>query len=213
MRTDELIDALVGANAPVRPAAAGARFGAALLASLAVAVAGVLLLLGPRPDLAATLADADGWPKHLLAVALAGAGWLACTRAARPGADWRGVGKAIGLPVAAIAVVALAALAAAEPGDRLGLVLGRTWRVCTFAVALTSVPAFVAAMLAMRGLAPTRLRAAGAAAGLLAGGVGAAAYALHCPESAAPFVAVWYGLGIAVPVAAGAALGPRLLRW
>ena len=45
---------------------------------------------------------------------------------------------------------------------------------------------------------------AGAAAGWLAGGVGAAAYALHCPEMDAPFLAVWYVLGMCVPTALGA---------
>jgi hypothetical protein len=66
---------------------------------------------------------------------------------------------------------------------------------------------------AIRGLAPVRLRLAGAAAGLTAGGLAAAIYSLHCPESAAPFVAIWYTLGILLPAAVGAVAGPRLLRW
>ena len=63
------------------------------------------------------------------------------------------------------------------------------------------------------GLAPTRLRLAGAAAGLLSGAVGALVYSLHCPELAAPFLGFWYLLGMLIPTAAGALLGPRLLRW
>jgi hypothetical protein len=43
--------------------------------------------------------------------------------------------------------------------------------------------------------------------------VGAAVYALHCPELAAPFLAVWYLAGIALPVLAGAAVGRLVLRW
>jgi hypothetical protein len=39
------------------------------------------------------------------------------------------------------------------------------------------------------------------------------AYALYCPEMAAPFVAIWYLLGMLIPAAAGAVLGPLLLRW
>ena len=35
----------------------------------------------------------------------------------------------------------------------------------------------------------------------------------HCVELTAPFLAVWYVSGIALPVLAGAVLGPRLLRW
>ena len=44
------------------------------------------------------------------------------------------------------------------------------------------LPVFVATLWAMKGLAPTRLALAGAAAGLLAGAVGAVVYTLHCPE-------------------------------
>jgi len=47
----------------------------------------------------------------------------------------------------------------------------------------------------------------------LAGALATLVYALHCPESAAPFMAVWYVLGIAIPTVAGALLGRRVLRW
>jgi hypothetical protein len=54
---------------------------------------------------------------------------------------------------------------------------------------------------------------AGGAAGLVAGSVAAFAYAVHCTEMQAPFLAVWYVIGMLVPAFAGALLGPRLLRW
>jgi hypothetical protein len=76
-----------------------------------------------------------------------------------------------------------------------------------------SLPALAAAFWAVRGLAPTRLRAAGFAAGLLAGSLGAFGYALSCPEVSPAFVAVWYTLGIGLTGAVGAGLGPRVLRW
>jgi hypothetical protein len=65
----------------------------------------------------------------------------------------------------------------------------------------------------MKGLAPTRLRLAGAVAGLLAGAVGALVYCLHCPEMGAPFIGFWYLLGTLIPTSVGALLGPQLLRW
>jgi hypothetical protein len=65
----------------------------------------------------------------------------------------------------------------------------------------------------MKGFAPTRLRLAGAAAGLAAGATGAAVYSLHCPELAAPFLGTWYVIGVLIPTAAGALIGPRVLRW
>ena len=78
---------------------------------------------------------------------------------------------------------------------------------------MLSVPVFVAVVWAMQGLAPTRLRLAGAAAGLVSGSLGALVYALHCPELAAPFLGPWYLLGVLIPAGVGALLGPRLLRW
>jgi hypothetical protein len=65
----------------------------------------------------------------------------------------------------------------------------------------------------MKGLAPTRLRLAGAAMGFAAGAMGALVYSVHCPELAAPFLGFWYLLGMLIPTAIGMALGPRLLRW
>jgi len=53
----------------------------------------------------------------------------------------------------------------------------------------------------------------GAAAGWLAGAVGACVYSLHCPEMAAPFVAIWYVLGMGMSAALGALAGRHWLRW
>jgi hypothetical protein len=49
--------------------------------------------------------------------------------------------------------------------------------------------------------------------GLTAGALGAAVYALHCDEMAAPFLATWYLLGMTIPALIGAGAGLRLLRW
>ena len=71
----------------------------------------------------------------------------------------------------------------------------------------------MAALVALRGLAPTRPAWAGACAGAMAGAAGAAVYALHCTELAAPFLAIWYVAGMALPGFVGALLGPRILKW
>lgn len=75
------------------------------------------------------------------------------------------------------------------------------------------VLAFVLVVWAVRQAAPTNLRRAGALAGLVAGGLNAAGYALHCTADTLPFVALWYGGTIVLCTRAGALLGPRLLRW
>ena len=54
---------------------------------------------------------------------------------------------------------------------------------------------------------------AGAGAGLFAGALGAFVYAFYCTEVAAPFIAVWYTLGIALTSLLGGILGRWALRW
>ena len=66
---------------------------------------------------------------------------------------------------------------------------------------------------ALRQGAPEHPALAGAAAGLLAGAIGAALYATHCPDDSPLFVAAWYSLAIGFVVALGAVAGARLLRW
>ena len=134
-------------------------------------------------------------------------------RLGRPGVRLGRVGWALVVPWLALNLLALGALLGAPPEARLDLVLGKTWLTCALNITLVSVPSFVATFWALRGMAPTRPAWAGACAGLLAAALGTVAYALHCPEMQAPFLAVWYVLGMVLPTAAGALLGPRLLRW
>ncbi len=105
------------------------------------------------------------------------------------------------------------ALLRADPARRGEMMLGETWATCPTNIAMLSAPVFVASLWALRDWAPTRLRLAGAAAGLAAGATGAAVYTLHCPELAAPFLGIWYALGMLIPTALGALIGPRVLRW
>jgi hypothetical protein len=170
-------------------------------------------LYGVRATLAQDTALWMFWAKLAFVAAIAVAGLAAVLRLGRPGAALARLPLALAAPVAAMWLLAFAELALAAPGERAALVLGQTWQQCSFRIAILSLPAFAALLWAMRGFAPTRPALAGAAAGFCAGGVGALAYTLHCPELAAAFLATWYVLGVLLPAAAGAALGPRLLRW
>jgi hypothetical protein len=134
-------------------------------------------------------------------------------RLSRPGLRLAWVPGALAAPVLVMWFLAAFDLMRADPAQRAGLFFGHTWTSCPFLVAMLSAPVFVAVLWATRGLAPTRLRLAGSAAGLLSGAIGALVYCLHCPELAAPFLGFWYLLGILIPTAVGALLGPRLLRW
>ena len=213
MKTDDLIALLASEARPVPRHAAARRLALALAAALPVSLAWLLAFYGLRPGLAASLAGAMAWIKILLPAALAIAGFVAVERLGRPGVRVGGAWWGLALPIVLLWGLGLAAWLAASAEARPQLLWGSTWRTCVFNIAGIALPVLVAAFLTLRGLAPTRPALAGAAAGALAGGAGAAVYALHCPELQAPFLAVWYVLGMALPVAAGALLGPRLLRW
>ena len=134
---------------------------------------------------------------------------------ARIGSGWRIVAAATAVVAVmlAAALVGLLALLDTPVGERVPYVMGESWLRCPWSVLALSLPTLFGALWAMRGLAPTRPRAAGLAAGLLAGAVGAFGYAFACFESSTAFVALWYTLGIGMAGGLGAALGPRALRW
>ena len=213
MKTDDLIALLAADSLPVARHAAPRRLALALLAGLPLAGAIVVFFYGVRPDIAQAVHWPMFWVKLMFGLVISVAGFIALQRLARPGvrvgSSWLG----LVMPVLLVWAMAAYVLAAAPEDLRASLVLGQTWRSCTASIAVISLPVFVAAFAALRTLAPTRPAWAGACAGAMAGGAAAAVYALHGPELEAPFLAVWYVLGIAVPTAVGALLGPRLLRW
>jgi hypothetical protein len=213
MRTGDLIALLAADATPVDPARADRRFFIKLAGGAVLAVAAMLLLIGPRPDLASAAALAMFWIKLIFPASLALAACVMLRRLSHPGMRLGRAPAAAALPVAAVWIFAGLVLLSAPAGGRLALVLGDTWLECPFSIASLSVPALGLALWAARELAPTRPVLAGAAAGLFAGGVAAFAYALHCREMQAPFLAVWYVAGMLIPAGIGALLGRRLLRW
>lgn len=213
MKTDELIDML--ARGP------DVRFEARPLRRLLVpgliglAFCGVLMemLLGMRSDIGRALLLPAFWIKAGFALALSAVGVLAVRRLSAPGAWLGALPLLAGLPLLALWSIAAWALWQAPQEARAALVWGQTWRVCTSLIVLLALPVFAAVLLAMRRLAPTRLRLAGAAAGLAAGAMAALVYCLHCPEMSPVFVGIWYVLGIAIMTVIGALAGPRALAW
>lgn len=211
MRTSELIEALAAADsAPVRPVAPARRLVPAVLGGALASLIVLVLWLGFQP-LAQSAQTSWFWMKAGYGAAAAAAGLALALPLSRPGGRPGAAGY--GLAAAAVAVIWLMAMHRAMDGGGRGLWLGHTWMVCPWQILALAAPIWLAAVLAMRRLAPTRLALAGASAGLLAGGLSVVVYGLYCQESAAPFVAVWYSLGMAASVVAGALLGPRLLRW
>lgn len=211
MKTDDLIDMLSsGPDAGAPPTRA---LLLPLLGGLLASGALMLVLLGVRPNLLEELTWPAFWGKLAFSLALAAAGWLAAKRLSAPGARTGTLPFLVSGPVLAVWIAAGVALATAVPEARAGLFWGATWRYCPLLIALISLPMFAAVLNVMRKRAPTRLRLAGASAGFAAGAAAAVVYCLHCPELSIVFVGFWYLLGILIPTALGALLGPRLMAW
>jgi hypothetical protein len=213
VKTDELIIALSRQAEDVDAGTPARRLLAASLLGIAGAAPLLLWWLGVNPHLASDAQTPMFWVKWVFVAAVAAAGATLVSRLARPGAAIRGAVQAVAVPFVALwGLAAVVLLGAARP-ERMPLTMGSSWSTCPFSIALLSLPALVLLLMAVRSLAPTRLRRAGAAAGLLAGALGALVYVLHCPELEAPFLAVWDVLGMLIPAGVGALVGPRALRW
>jgi hypothetical protein len=213
MKTDELITALATGAEPVDPRAPSRRLLFGSLAGIALAVPLMLALLGLNPQLAQAAQWPMFWVKLGFVAAVALTAFVLALRLAKPGTPTQRASAALAMPFAAIWLLAVVALIASAPGERAPLVMGSTWSTCPLNITVLSAPALALTLWVMRSLAPTRLPLAGAAAGLLAGALGATVYTLHCPETAAPFIGTWYVLGMLVPTFVGAVLGRFLLRW
>jgi hypothetical protein len=212
MKTDDLAVALArqaepDRRSPVMRLAAGTLFGALLAVPL------MLWALGVNPSIAIDARTPMFWVKLVFVAAIAAISFFAVRRLAQPGAQPRRALRAVAIPVVAMALLAVVVLATAPADQRMSLVMGSSWRACPLNISLLAAPALVVLLVAVRALAPTRLRLAGAGVGLLAGALGAVVYTVHCTEFEAPFLAVWYVLGMLIPAVIGALIGPRLLRW
>lgn len=213
MKTEDLVTMLATGAGAVEPNAAQRRYAAALGWGAFGATLLMAILLGVRSDLAYAALLPMFWAKLAFAGSLAAASLFTAVRLSRPGVPLGRAPRALMAPLLAMWALAALALFTADPALWPQLFFGKTWRSCPFRIATLSVPLFIAVLWAMKGLAPTHLRLAGAAAGLFAGTAGALVYSLHCYEMEALFIGFWYVLGMLIPAAVGALLGPRLLRW
>jgi hypothetical protein len=211
--TDDLIASLSADVPKVAPGAAGRRIALGLgLGGLGSAIL-MLAWLGPRPDLAQAVTTPMFWMKFgyaaLTGLILAALLVRLAKPAARPGA----LAAAALSPFAAVVLMAAMRLAQAPPEAYQAMLMGHSSMLCPWRILAIGLPLLAGAVWAVRGLAPTRLGLAGLAAGGCAGALGAMIYSLTCDETSAPFLAVWYTLGMALVAALGAVAGSRLLRW
>jgi hypothetical protein len=216
VNTERLIDLLSANLEPVAPGQIRKTLALALLTGGAAAFGVMLTTVGPRPEIC--LVPHLEWLALKLSFALsliiAGAPSLITSMRPEPNDGTRFT--LVFFPFLVVSATAIATLLLARPDAWRGMLLGAT--SVSSARCFLCIPFFAAIPLAvligaLRTGAPTRLKRCGAVAGMVAGAVGAAAYAFNCVSDSVPFVAFWYGAAIALCAFIGAQLGPLLLRW
>ncbi len=213
MRTDHLIAMLSTNVEAVDQRHMWCTFGRAVVFASAAAVAAGLIMLGCRADVGDDGVLGFLVIKVTFAMTVAALALFHLIGAMLPGDRRRGSVAFVLLPFAGIVGLASISLdnAAAAPWQM--MFMGDAWLECLLSIPIIAVVPFALVIWAVRQAAPTHLRRAGGLAGLVAGGLSAAGYALHCTVDSLPFVAIWYGGTMVLCTLAGVALGPRLLRW
>jgi hypothetical protein len=213
MNTQQLIETLAKDVPRVAPHTLAMRIGIGIVAGGLVATVLVAAVLGVRPDLRLAMHGFPFWMKWAYTISLGVGAVYTVAQLARPTAGSLRRLWVLLIPVLILMGIGIGELARTPPAKWLTMWLGRSWMICPWLVLLLAAPIFVGLLWSFRKLAPTRLRAAGASAGLAAGAWAATIYCLHCPEASAMFVLTWYSLGIIFAAGTGALLGPRLMRW
>lgn len=213
MTTDELIASLSADLRPVGRCAVGWRLAGGVMVGALASTVLSMATLGLRPDLWLAMHGATFWMISGYTISLAAVAIYVTARLARPNPGSLRRLWLVAVPVLALAAIGLGELIRTPRSGWLEMWLGHNWSKCPWLVLMLAAPIFIGLLWSFRRLAPTRLRAAGAAAGLAAGAFSATVYCLHCPEVSAIFVLTWYSLGILLAASIGAFLGPRLMRW
>lgn len=211
MKTEDFIDFLATGAGPAPPSNTSFKLRAALLAGLATSLGIGLVANGSASP---AILSASRWYKVVYALSILACGWVMVTQLARPISR---VNRPLWCLMAVVLIMAgfgFWALMNAPPDqDAALLLLGQAWQVCSVLILLFSLPGLALLLWALRASAPTRLRLAGFAAGVVAGAMGALGYTVICLEDSFLFVAVWYTLGIGLSGLLGMLLGPKVLNW
>jgi hypothetical protein len=213
MRTDQLIESLAAELKPIDRT----RISRALLSALMIGAIAVLFFMfavfGSIPNLVERPHPDVFLTKLLFGIGVATTAAIFLPKLARPRAHAQNLPALIFVPFVAIVAAAASTLASVPVTAWSDMVFEEHSVRCLFAIPLLAILPFTALVCALRLGAPTDLSFAGAIAGLVAGGLGAATCALPCVDLWIPAIAIWYGVPIGVCAIVGARLGPRLLRW
>ena len=213
MKTDQLIDMLSTNVEPVKTGQVWKPLIWALAIGGAASFCVMLATVGLRTEAAGGIHVGFLALKLLFMLSVIGTGTALLMKLIRPGQEAGKLFRFLFLPFLVAGFVGIVALVLEPSAAWHPMILGTQWVTCLYCIPLFAIVPFAVLIWALRKGAPTNLKRTGAIAGLVAGAVGATAYAFHCPDDSLPFIAVWYGAMILLCAWIGARLGPRLLRW
>lgn len=212
MKTDDLIASLA-ADSPGQQTPPRRAFVIAVIAGVLIAGGAFMMTLGPRPDFMHAIQTLRFDFKFVVTIVLAASALLVARDMARPEVH-RSRMRMLLLIAPVLLLLAVAFELYAVPQDQWMLrLIGHNMRFCTTMIPVFALGPLALLLWAFRRGAPENPARAGAVAGLIAGGIGAAFYAAHCFDDSPLFVATWYTLAIGFVTGLGAFLGTRLLRW
>ena len=212
MDTNELIRAIAAdARRPGMPMRRAWQI--AVLAAILLAGSVFLLMIGPRHDIGEALSTIRFPFKFLVTLTLA-ASALALLRALSRPTDVAPFRLLLLLLAPALLAFAIATeLLVVPPSQWMVRMIGTNSLFCLTFIPLIGIAPLAIFLATLRYGAPSRPATAGAVAGLLAGGVSASFYALHCPDDSPLFLSVWYTAAITILAAVGAIMAPRIAQW
>jgi hypothetical protein len=188
----------------------------AILAGGTGAAVLMLTTVGPRVGLQSAAHLEWAALKLVLPLSVIGFGIPSLARSMCPGLETRTNWLLVFFPFIAAIAVGLAMLLIVRPEIWIRMLLGASQISsprCFLCILSFAVSPLAILIWALREGAPTRLEDSGALAGIVAGGIGAVAYAFNCDSDTIPFITIWYSAAIFLCAFIGAKLGPRLLRW
>jgi hypothetical protein len=214
MRTSELINTLVGDHASQpRPKPVAHGLVMAIIGGLAISLALFSLTLGVRPDILSALGTWRfdiKWADNLVLVIAAT--WVAL-RLSRPTTRPLSAMRALMVPAFLLLGAVMCELVTIPASEWPSRAMGVNGVMCLASIIFLSVLPLTATIYALRQGAPMSPALAGAAAGLLAGALGATVFAMHCTNDSPLFVAIWYALAIGLMSMFGLLIGRHVLRW
>jgi hypothetical protein len=140
------------------------------------------------------------------------AAWVAL-RVSRPTTNPPSAMRALVVPALLLLGAVIYELVTTPVSAWLPRAMGTNGLMCVANIIFLSIIPLSAVVCALRQGAPMSPAVTGAAAGLLAGALGGAVFAMHCVDDSPLFVAIWYALAIGLMSMFGLLIGRHALRW